>query len=54
MAKTAGKVGIVESDPEECDRIASALRRADFEVLEAANYDAAYEMLRRPARRSPP
>jgi DNA-binding NtrC family response regulator len=46
MAKTAVKVGIVESDPEECARIASALRRADFEVLEAPDYDAAYEMLR--------
>jgi DNA-binding NtrC family response regulator len=46
VAKTAGKVGIVESHPEECSRIASALRRADFEVLEAADYDAAYDLLR--------
>jgi len=45
-AKTAGKVGIVESDVEECSKIASALRRADFEVLEANDYDGAYEMLR--------
>jgi DNA-binding NtrC family response regulator len=46
MPKTAGKVGIIESDLEECSRIASALRRADFEVLEGNDYDAAYEMLR--------
>jgi DNA-binding NtrC family response regulator len=46
MPKTAGKVGIVESDLEECSEIAAALRRADFEVLEANDYDAAYEMLR--------
>jgi DNA-binding NtrC family response regulator len=45
-AKTVGKVGIVESDVEECSRIASALRQADFEVLEANDYDGAYEMLR--------
>ena len=46
MPKTVGKVGIVESDLEECAKIASALRRADFEVLEANDYDGAYEMLR--------
>jgi DNA-binding NtrC family response regulator len=46
MPKTAGRVGIVESDLEECARIASALRRADFEVFEAHEHDAAYEMLR--------
>jgi DNA-binding NtrC family response regulator len=45
-AKTVGKVGIVESDLEGCSKIASALRRADFEVLEANDYDGAYEMLR--------
>ena len=45
-AKTVGKVGIVESDLEECAKIAAALRRADFEVLEASDYDGAYEMLR--------
>ena len=45
-AKSVGKVGIVETDLEECSRIASALRRADFEVLEATDYDGAYEMLR--------
>jgi DNA-binding NtrC family response regulator len=39
-------VGIVESDPEECSRIAAALRRSDFEVLEGNDYDGAYEMLR--------
>jgi DNA-binding NtrC family response regulator len=39
-------VGIVESNQEECARIASALRRADFEVLEANEYDAAYDLLR--------
>ena len=46
MPKTVGKVGIVESDVEECSKIASALRRADFEVLEANDYDGAYQMLR--------
>jgi DNA-binding NtrC family response regulator len=45
-AKTVGKVGLVESDLEECSKIAGALRRADFEVLEANDYDGAYEMLR--------
>ena len=46
MPKTVGKVGIVESNLEECSKIAGALRRADFEVLEANDYDGAYEMLR--------
>jgi DNA-binding NtrC family response regulator len=46
MPKTTGKVGIVESDLEECSRIAGALRQAEFEVLEANDYDGAYEMLR--------
>ena len=45
-AKTEGKVGIVESDLEECSRIAAALRQANFEVQEAHDYDGAYEMLR--------
>jgi two-component system, NtrC family, response regulator AtoC len=45
-AKTIGKVGLVESNLEECSRIAAALRQAGFEVLEANDYDGAYEMLR--------